>query len=56
MTEHNNVDVPLVIEAFELALDPPELFLIAGNVGIKPEHERVAVAKRIRRVTAQPMW
>ena len=48
MTEHDDVDVPLVIEAFELALDPLELFLIGDDVGIKPKHERVAVGKRIR--------
>ena len=51
MTEHDDVHEPLAIETLELAFHPLELFLITGNVGVKSEHERIAIAKRISRIT-----
>src|SRR4029079_13660211 len=54
MTEDNDVPVTLVIDGFDLSLDPFELFLITCDIRVQSDHKRVSISKRVGRISAEP--
>ena len=52
--KNDHVDVAAAIESFELRLGPFKLHVVAGDVRVERQHERVAVAERVGGIFRQP--
>ena len=50
----NDVGEARAIESIKLAFDPIELFIVARNIRVEADHERVAVSKRKHGIARQP--
>src|SRR5687767_2448343 len=52
--KRNDMFVAIAIDAAQLCFSPAELRAVFRNVRVECEHERVAVTKRIRRISVEP--
>src|SRR5689334_6638185 len=56
MEECDDVLVAASIESLELGSHPRELRRVFGDVRVEPQHERIAVPERERRISGEPSW